>query len=65
MMATIANMVTERMSIKIDTGSVINGNEAPAGRTWCDVLDSPDEDTPGADWINFKPISFLESVELE
>jgi hypothetical protein len=61
-MATIANMVTERIQIQIDKGTTMSFNKATGkGQTWCDVLDTPDDDTAGADWQNFKPISFLET----
>jgi hypothetical protein len=63
-MATIANMVTERMAVVIDKGNLISSNTAGKGQTWCDVLDSPDEDPDNpvsAEWQNFKPITFFEA----
>jgi hypothetical protein len=61
MMATIANMVRERIAIQIDKGTTMSFNKAGRGHTWCDVLDSPDDDTTGVDWQNFKPISFFDT----
>jgi hypothetical protein len=60
-MATIGNMVEERMAIAIDKGVAISGNTAEVAKTWCDVLDVPGEETVGPDWEHFKPIWFLES----
>ncbi|WIA15064.1 hypothetical protein OEZ85_001762 [Tetradesmus obliquus] len=61
-MATIGNMVTERMAITIDKGVEISGNRADKGKTWCDTLPAQDDD--GATTLdNFKSIWFTESQD--
>lgn len=58
-MATIGNMVMERMAIAIDKGIMISGNKAKQGKTWCDILAAEDEGITVLD--NFKSIWFTES----
>lgn len=61
-MATIGNMVTERMAITIDKGVEISGNRADKGKTWCDTLPAQDDD--GATTLdNFKSFWFTESQD--
>ncbi|WIA35256.1 hypothetical protein OEZ86_003715 [Tetradesmus obliquus] len=61
-MATIGNMVTERMAIAIDKGVEISGNRADKGKTWCGILPAQDDD--GATSLdNFKSIWFTESQD--
>ena len=62
-MATIGDMVTERMAIAIDKGIIISGNKAEKGKTWCDILAAEDEDTGATVLDNFKSIWFTESSD--